>query len=69
MIDRTHQLTNIIINKVASMSMMFNRNICWQYDGIVTKISAMAASTSALVELQNYIDRLRSKELPEIQVY
>ncbi|XP_073479664.1 dynein axonemal heavy chain 3-like [Aquarana catesbeiana] len=67
MIDRTHQLTNIIINKVASMSMTFNRKICWQYDGIVTKISAMAASTSALVELQNYIDILKSKELPEIQ--
>ncbi|XP_018431357.1 PREDICTED: dynein heavy chain 3, axonemal-like, partial [Nanorana parkeri] len=67
MIDHTYQLTNIIINKVASTSVKFNRKICWQYDDIVTKISAMAVSTSALVELQNYIDRLRSVELPEIQ--
>ncbi|XP_072257294.1 dynein axonemal heavy chain 3-like isoform X3 [Pyxicephalus adspersus] len=67
MIDHTHQMTDIIINKVASTSVKFNRSICWQYDGIVTKISAMAASTSALVELQNYIDRLRCVELPKIQ--
>ncbi|XP_056430455.1 dynein axonemal heavy chain 3-like [Hyla sarda] len=67
MMDRTRQLTNIIINKVATTSEKFNRKICQQYDGIVTKISAIAESTSALVELQEYILKLRSAELLEIQ--
>ncbi|XP_053321162.1 dynein axonemal heavy chain 3-like [Spea bombifrons] len=67
MIDHTRQLTNIIINKVAATSEKFNRKICQQYDGIVTRISTIAASTSALVELQDYIDKLRSVELLEIK--
>uniref|UniRef100_A0A8C5PIE1 AAA+ ATPase domain-containing protein n=1 Tax=Leptobrachium leishanense TaxID=445787 RepID=A0A8C5PIE1_9ANUR len=67
MIDHTRQLTNIIINKVGTMSEKFNRKICQQYDDIVTKITAIAASTFALVELQNYVDRLRSVELLEIK--
>ncbi|KAM9311612.1 dynein axonemal heavy chain 3-like [Gastrophryne carolinensis] len=62
MIDHTHQLTNIIISKVASNSEKFNRKICQQYNDIVTKISAIAESTTALVDLQNYIDRLKSEE-------
>ncbi|CAH2277605.1 Hypothetical predicted protein [Pelobates cultripes] len=67
MIDHTRQLTNIIINKVATTSEKFNRKICQQYDGIVTKISTIAASTFALVELQNYVDKLRSVEILEIK--
>ncbi|KAM4746905.1 dynein axonemal heavy chain 3-like [Rhinophrynus dorsalis] len=67
MIDHTRQLTNIIINKVATTSEKFNRKICQQYDGIVTKITAIAASTSALVELQDYVDKLRRVELLEIK--
>ncbi|KAM4676017.1 dynein axonemal heavy chain 3-like [Discoglossus pictus] len=67
MIDHTRQLTNIIINKVATTSEKFNRKICQQYDGIVTKITAIAASTFALVDLQNYVDQLRSVELLEIK--
>ncbi|XP_063786085.1 dynein axonemal heavy chain 3-like [Pseudophryne corroboree] len=67
MIDHTRQLTNIIINKVATASQKFNRKICQQYDGIVTKITAIAASTSTLVELQNYVDKLRTVELLEIK--
>ncbi|KAG8578269.1 hypothetical protein GDO81_010439 [Engystomops pustulosus] len=67
MIDRTRQLTNIIINKVATTSEKFNRNICQQYDGIVTKISAIAESTSALVDIQDYIRKLRTVELMEIE--
>ncbi|MEE6480199.1 hypothetical protein FKM82_012486 [Ascaphus truei] len=67
MIDHTRQLTNIIINKVATASEKFNRTICQQYDGIVTKITAVAASTFALVELHNYVDKLRSVELLEMK--
>ncbi|XP_068129764.1 dynein axonemal heavy chain 3-like [Hyperolius riggenbachi] len=67
MIYHTQQLANIIINKVASTSVKFIRKICRQYDGIVIKISTIASSTSALVELQNYIDRLRSTQMLEIQ--
>ncbi|XP_053575219.1 dynein axonemal heavy chain 3-like [Bombina bombina] len=67
LIDRTRQLANIIINKVATTSKKFNRKICQQYDDIVTKISSIAASTFALVELQNYVDKLRSFELLEIK--
>ncbi|XP_075130611.1 dynein axonemal heavy chain 3-like [Leptodactylus fuscus] len=67
MIDRTRQLTNIIINKVATTSEKFNRKICQQYDGIVTKITTIAESTSALVELQDYIHKLRTVELLKIE--
>ncbi|KAM8971996.1 dynein axonemal heavy chain 3-like [Pelodytes ibericus] len=67
MIDHTRQLTNIIINKVATTSAKFNRKICQQYDAIFTKITAIASSTFALVELQDYIDKLRSVELLEIK--
>uniref|UniRef100_H3ANA7 AAA+ ATPase domain-containing protein n=1 Tax=Latimeria chalumnae TaxID=7897 RepID=H3ANA7_LATCH len=67
MIDRTHQLANIIINKVVTASEKFNRKICEQYDGIVTKITSIAESTSALVDLQNYADKLRSGELVELK--
>ncbi|KAM4037486.1 dynein axonemal heavy chain 3-like [Anomaloglossus baeobatrachus] len=67
MIDRTRQLTNIIINKVATTSEKFNRKICQEYDGIVTKITVIAESTSALVELQDYILNLRTVELLKIK--
>ncbi|XP_073507678.1 dynein axonemal heavy chain 3-like [Phyllobates terribilis] len=67
MIDRTRQLTNIIINKVTTTSEKFNRKICQQYDGFVTKITAIAESTSALVELQDDILKLRTVELLKIK--
>ncbi|XP_073413059.1 dynein axonemal heavy chain 3-like [Dendrobates tinctorius] len=67
MIDRTRQLTNIIINKVAATSEKFNRKICQQYDDIVTKITAIAESTATLVELQDYILKLRTVELLSIK--
>lgn len=68
MSERTRQLSNIIINKVVTTSEKFNRKICQQYDGIVTKITTIAESTSALVELQDYILKLRTVELLKIKV-
>ncbi|XP_031754732.1 dynein heavy chain 3, axonemal [Xenopus tropicalis] len=67
MIDHTRQLTNIIINKVSATSEKFNRKICQQYDGIVTKITTIEESTFALVKLQDYVDQLWSVELLEIK--
>lgn len=63
MIDCTRQLANIIINKVATMSEKFNRKKCQQYDAIVTEITSTAVSTFVLVELQDYVDVLRSRSL------
>lgn len=63
MIDCTRQLANIIINKVATMSEKFNRKKCRQYDAIVTEITSAAVSTFVLVELQDYVDVLRSRSL------
>ncbi|XP_043943753.1 dynein axonemal heavy chain 3-like [Protopterus annectens] len=67
MMDRSRQLANIIINKVATVSEKFNRNICKMYDAIVTRITSILESTSALVQLQNYVDKLRSGELIKIK--
>ncbi|KYO17555.1 hypothetical protein Y1Q_0020141 [Alligator mississippiensis] len=67
MIDRTRQLANIIINKVASTSEKFNRKICQQYDAIVTKITSIAELTFAPVKLQDYVDVLRSGTVVQLK--
>ncbi|XP_067861511.1 dynein axonemal heavy chain 3-like [Heptranchias perlo] len=67
MIDRTRELANIVINKVVTVSEKFNRRICQQYDGIVRKITSIAGSTRKLVQMQNYLDTLRSCELLQLK--
>ncbi|MGH0174120.1 UNVERIFIED_CONTAM: hypothetical protein FKN15_009256 [Acipenser sinensis] len=52
MVQRTHQLASIFISRVTSSSEKLNRSICQQYEDIVSRITTISGSTSALVELQ-----------------
>ncbi|XP_043569115.1 dynein axonemal heavy chain 3-like [Chiloscyllium plagiosum] len=67
LIDRTRQLAHIVINKVVSVSEKFNRRICQQYDSIMRKITNKTDSTHKLVQVQNYLDTLRSHEMLQLK--
>ncbi|XP_038666815.1 dynein heavy chain 3, axonemal-like [Scyliorhinus canicula] len=67
LIDRTQKLASIVINKVLAVSETFNRRICQQYDSIMRKITNTTDSTRKLIQVQNYVDTLRSCEMLQIQ--
>ncbi|XP_077024277.1 uncharacterized protein LOC143690306 [Tamandua tetradactyla] len=61
--DCACQLANIIINKVTTTSAKFNRKICQQNDGTVTKITRDTEWRLLLkVERQSCADRLSALE-------
>eukprot|EP00062_Callorhinchus_milii_P022724 gi/632980863/ref/XP_007907272.1/ PREDICTED: dynein heavy chain 3, axonemal-like [Callorhinchus milii] len=67
LMDQARHLANVVISKVVSVSAKFNQRICQRYEGIVTKITSIAGSTQKLVEMQSYVDKLRSRELLELK--
>ncbi|XP_041110137.1 dynein heavy chain 3, axonemal-like isoform X2 [Polyodon spathula] len=67
MVQRTHQLASIFISRVASSSEQLNRSICQQYEDIVSRITTISGSTSTLVELQGYVDKLWGGDLLQLK--
>ncbi|XP_078090943.1 dynein axonemal heavy chain 3-like [Mustelus asterias] len=67
LIHRTQKLADIVINKVLTVSEKFNRRICQQYDSIMRKITNTTDSTRKLVQVQNYVDTLRSCEVLQLK--
>ena len=68
MVDRSRELAGVMITNITTISSKFNRSICTQYDSIVNRITAHAECTTDLVQLQDYVDRLRVEELLQLRV-
>jgi len=65
---RGADLVDIMLVKLTQQSVHFNRSICAQYDQIVIKITTSAKTTDELVELEKYIEHLRSGALLQLKV-
>ena len=59
---------NIMLRKLTKKSYQFNRSICHQYDVIVNCITTSSKTTDELVELEKYIDNLRTGPLLHLKV-
>eukprot|EP00794_Sanderia_malayensis_P006878 gene6878-7653_t len=59
LVDRANMFANKILNQVIDSSFQLNKQICNQYEDIVTKINSQTQDTDELVELTNFIDNLR----------
>lgn len=57
-----------MLMKLTRQSVQFNRAICAQYDQIVIRITTSAKTTDELVDLENYIEQLRSGALLKLKV-
>ena len=66
--ERSEVLVNIMLSKLTKESLQFNRSICQQYDIIVNRITSPSTSTNDLVELERFIDNLRSGPLVTLKV-
>ena len=55
-------------SKLTRKSFDFNRSICHQYDYIVNRITSSSKNTDELVDLEKYIDNLRSGPLVHLKV-
>lgn len=62
-------LSNMILRDIVFRSRTVNKNICEQYDAIVTRITSMPDSTEDLVTLMKFLDKLGLKELHDLKVY
>ncbi|XP_068702145.1 dynein axonemal heavy chain 3-like [Montipora foliosa] len=60
---RSRDLASMMTSKLVRRSFDFNRSICHQYDYIVNRITSSAKNTDELVDLEKYIDNLRSGPL------
>ena len=65
---RATDLVSMMTSKLARRSFDFNRSICHQYDYIVNRITSSAKTTDELVDLEKYIDNLRSGPLVHLKV-
>ena len=65
---RASDLVGMMTSKLTRMSFDFNRSICHQYDYIVNRITYSAKTTDELVDLEKYIDNLRSGPLVHLKV-
>ena len=61
-------LSNMILRDIVFRSRTVNKNICEQYDGIVTRITTIPDSTEDLVALMKFLDKLELKELQDLKV-
>ena len=66
--DRSNMLSNMILRDIVFRSRTVNKNICEQYDGIVTRITTIPDSTEDLVALMKFLDKLELKELQDLKV-
>ena len=65
---RASDLVSMMTSKLVRRSFDFNRSICHQYDHIVSRITSTAKTTDELVDLEKYIDNLRSGPLVHLKV-
>ena len=65
---RARDLASLMTSKLIKKSFEFNRSICQQYDYIVNRITSSAKTTDELVDLEKYIDNLRSGPLVHLRV-
>ena len=65
---RARDLASLMTSKLIKKSFEFNRSICQQYDYIVNRITSSAKTTEELVDLEKYIDNLRSGPLVHLRV-
>lgn len=65
---RASDLVSMMTSKLVRRSFDFNRSICHQYDHIVSRITSTAKTTDELVDLEKYIDNLRSGPLIHLKV-
>ena len=65
---RASDLVNIMLTRLTKRSYQFNRSICHQYDQIVNRITSPTKTTEELVELEDYIDNLRTGPLLKLKV-
>ncbi|XP_041458176.1 dynein heavy chain 3, axonemal-like isoform X7 [Lytechinus variegatus] len=67
LILRSRDLADIMITNIIDTSRLFNRAICGQYDQIVRRITTQSETTTQLVKLQEYVDRLTTGELLQLK--
>ena len=65
---RGDDLVSLMTSKLTRKSFDFNRSICHQYDYIVNRITSSSKTTDDLVDLEKYIDNLRSGPLVHLKV-
>ncbi|CAH3114243.1 unnamed protein product [Pocillopora meandrina] len=65
---RANDLVGLMTSKLVRKSFDFNRSICHQYDYIVNRITSSSKTTDELVDLEKYIDNLRSGPLVHLKV-
>ena len=65
---RASNLASMMTSKLRKKSFDFNRSVCHQYDYIVNRITSFAKTTDELVDLEKYIDNLRSGPLLQLKV-
>ena len=68
LIDTGRKYINTMVTKIAETSNKFNRQICLQYDNIVKRTSYQAENTRELVELIDYVERLKCGEMLQLLV-
>ena len=66
--SRADDLVSMMTSKLTRKSFDFNRSICHQYDYIVNRITSSSKNTDELVDLEKYIDNLRSGPLVHLKV-
>lgn len=66
--SRADDLVRMMTSKLTRKSFDFNRSICHQYDYIVNRITSSSKTTDELVDLEKYIDNLRSGPLVHLKV-
>ena len=68
LVSRADDLVSMMTSKLTRKSFDFNRSICHQYDYIVNRITSSSKNTDELVDLEKYIDNLRSGPLIHLKV-
>ena len=66
--DRANELVKTLVDDAARRSRLFNRALCTRYDVILRHVSTRPESTTQLVALQEYIEKLHVGELLQLQV-
>ena len=65
---KSDDLVSMMMSKLTRKSFDFNRSTCHQYDYIVNRITSSSKNTDELVDLEKYIDNLRSGPLIHLKV-
>ncbi|XP_048589777.1 dynein axonemal heavy chain 3-like isoform X2 [Nematostella vectensis] len=60
---RAADLVDVIVTKLTKQSLAFNRSICTKYDHIVVRVTTHAKTTDELVDLEKYLENIRSGPL------